>query len=51
VRLYLFPHPDVGISIGVLAHCKKEALEVLKREREDIHIYYLLLLRKFVGDT
>jgi len=37
VRLYLFPHPDTDTTIGVLAHNRKEALEVLKREREDVH--------------
>ena len=37
MRLYLFPHPDVGISIGVLARDRDEALEVLKEQRRDVH--------------
>lgn len=42
MRLYLFPHPDVGIFIGVLAHNRKEALQLLKREREDVHFFIQL---------
>jgi len=39
MRLYLFKHPYVAVSFGVLAHSRKEALEVLHRERPDVWLF------------
>ena len=37
MKLYLFKHPDTSVAFGVLAHSRKEALEVLKEQRRDVH--------------
>jgi len=42
VKLYLFPHPDTDTTIGVLAHSRKEALKLLKEQREDVYIITLM---------